>query len=73
MTYERAYRITGFALIGFVDLVFSIALSRSLGLAGLVLPSMLLFVAYVGVECVLDLVIMALDYRNRTSRTRRRL
>jgi hypothetical protein len=73
MSYQRAYRITGFALIGFVDLVFSIALSRSMGLTGLILPSMMLFVAYLAVECVLDLLIMFLDYRNRAPRRRSRL
>ena len=39
LTYHRAYRIFGFGSIGFVVMVISVLLSRSLGIVGLLLPS----------------------------------
>lgn len=67
-TYGRIYRIFGFATFGLIDLIFSVALSQTYGLLGFILPSMMVVVAYLAVECVLDLVITWLDYRNRIPR-----
>ena len=68
MSYERVYRIFGFGAFALIDLVFSVALSQTYGLPGFILPTMLIAVAYVFVECVLDLVITWLDHRNRVTR-----
>ena len=73
MSYGRIYRIFGFASFGLIDLVFSVALSQTYGLAGFILPTMLIVGAYVAVECVLDLVITWLDYRHRATRRNSRL
>ena len=73
MSYGRIYRIFGFASFVLVDLIFSVALSFSYGLTGFILPTMLIIVAYLAVECVLDLVITWLDYRNRITRRNSRL
>jgi hypothetical protein len=67
-TYGRIYRIFGFATFALIDLIFSVALSQTYGLLGFILPSMMVVVAYLAVECVLDLVITWLDYRNRIPR-----
>ena len=68
MSYERVYRMFGFAAFALIDLIFSVALSQTYGLPGFILPSMLIIVAYLAIECVLDLVITWLDYRSRTAR-----
>jgi hypothetical protein len=70
-SYGRAYRIFGFGSLALVDLIFSIALSYSMGLVGFILPTLMIAVAYLLVECVLDLVIVWLDYRNRVVRRKR--
>lgn len=72
MSYGRVYRLVGFVSLGLVDLVFSVALSVSMGIVGFIIPSLLIAVAYLVVECVLDLVIVWVDSRNRTVRHRRR-
>lgn len=71
--YGRIYRIFGFGAFALIDLIFSVALSQTYGLPGFILPSMLIAVAYLAVECVLDLVITWLDYRNRITRRNSRL
>lgn len=72
MSYERTYRMFGFGSIALVDLIFSIALSYSMGLAGLVLPTLLIVAAYLLIEVVLDLIIEWIDSRNRITRRSRR-
>jgi hypothetical protein len=62
--YQRAYRMVGYCCIGFVILVFSVALSRSLGVVGLILPSLLIGAAYVVVSFLLDVLIYVLELRN---------
>ena len=62
--YQRAYRLVGYCCIGFVVLVISVALSRSLGLFGLLLPSMLIGAAYAVVSFLLDVLIYVLELRN---------
>ena len=68
MNDQRVYRIFGLSTFALIDLIFSVALSQTYGLAGFILPTMLVAVAYVAVECVLDLVITWLDHRNRAAR-----
>ena len=44
--------------------MFSVALSRSLGFVGLILPSLLIGTAYVLVSFLLDVLIYVLELRN---------
>lgn len=62
--YQRVYRLVGFSLIGFVDAVISVALSRALGVVGLLLPSVLIGIAYFFVVVGLDFLIFFLELRN---------
>jgi hypothetical protein len=50
-SYGRAYRIFGFGSLALVDLIFSIALSYSMGLVGFILPTLMIAVADLLVEC----------------------
>lgn len=71
MTYERLYRLIGFGSIGLIVLYFSVALSRSMGWVGLVLPSLLITSAYLVITFALDGLLYWL--RTRSSDTRRRI
>ncbi len=72
MTYHRAYRIFGFGSLGFVVLVFSVALSRALGVIGLILPSLLIGIVYLFITTVLDVVIDLLEIRHADPPFRRK-
>ena len=62
-SYQRAYRIAGFGSIGLILMIFSVALSRSLGLTGFLLPWLLVGIAYLVVDVLLELLIDALELR----------
>jgi hypothetical protein len=69
-SYRRLYRAFNYGMIGLVDLIFSVALSRSLGITGLLLPTLCIIVAYLIVTFALDLLIAALEYRSGDTRIR---
>lgn len=73
MSYKRVYGIVMFSCFALVDLIFSVALSYSLGIKGFLLPTLLVLTAYLVVDGSFELLLYVLDWRDKQQvRSRRR-
>lgn len=66
--YRRVYNAIGFSIFGLALGIISVMLSPGLGVRGIVMPWVLVGVAYMFVSMVLDVVILILEKRQGARR-----